>query len=474
MEYATLRLINFIGRYKQIIIPWSLILGLLLSAIVGMVSIQGGIISFLGLTTLVYMMASHQTRYFVFLTLLLLVENFFYIFNRSTLIFIYDLKQLVGLFLLIMFVFYFPKILKSRFFFSFSLFLFMGYQILSIFTAYFTIGQPILKGVYTLMFPSLILIYFFACFLIEDLKRYEIFKRLLIYTSIGAGIIYVLQAWLYPRMIFLTTDFRFRYGNIRFTEFTVFMLFCAFITLNELMNHSENTRGIRRPLFMAAFVLQMYTFFFIAQSRFITITTVFLFGMAMLCLQKSIPRRTVIFMSVWFSIGASAVLMLLYMQGKLPKLQFLFDTLQEILTLSGNLDIRSDAVKYFIENLHGHWLLGWGSLNLDFPKAFWVSGRRFWHYMVDVGFVGYLYQYGILGCVIAFYVVLKSLQMSWQIYRKSNAVFFPILCNSAILLNSIMVFFFQETMALFYVGLIFAFMEFEYRKTFTDNGGLQT
>jgi len=468
MEYAIAKVLRLSKRYKPLFIMLAVSLILLISYVLFLQDGIFGILSLFGLSTLLYFLLAHRIREMVFLALILMVENIFYIFNRSRLVFIYDLKQLAGFFLLIMFIIYLPKIVKSKFLLFKSMMLFIGYQVISIFTAYFTIGQPLIKGIYNLMMPAMILVYFFGSFLIEDLKRYEKFKTLLIYCSILAGFIYILQALLYPKIIFLSTDFRYRYGNIRFTEFTVFMLFCAFITMNELLDRPGKVLMIKRFLYSLALLLQLGTFVLISQSRYITLTSLMLIGLALTMLQRRIPRRWIVAFLVWSALGITSLIIFFYLMGNIPRLDFIFETIEEIVTVSGNLEIRSNAVTFFLENLKGHWLFGWGSLNIDFPKAFFVSGRQLWYYMVDVGIIGYTYQYGLLGSLVSIQLIFKSLQISWRIYKKNRDVFFPLLCNGAVLINSFMVFFFQETMALFYVGLIYVFMEFEYRKAFEN------
>jgi len=466
MEYVLVKTFQLIKRYKALFLMLAVIIITLISYALFYKAGMVGVMALLALVTGLAFILTKNIRPLVFLSLIILVENIFYVFDRSKLVFIYDLKQLVGLFLIGMLVVYLPQIIKSHFLLFKSILIFMGYHILSIFTAYFTMGQPLIKGAYNLLLPSMILIYFFACFLIEKINQYEKFKMLYIYISLVAGIIYILQAQLYPKYVFLTTDFRLRYGNLRFTEFAVFMLFCAFITLNELFIRSGRQLGIKRYVYIAALTVQLYTFFFIALSRYITVTTVVLITITLVFLQKCIPRRLVAALLIWSALGMTTVLIAFYLLGKAPRLDFITDTLQEIFTISGNLGIRSNAVHYFAENLKDHWLLGWGTINLDFPEAYNVSGVRFWHYMVDVGILGYIYQYGILGSFVAFQLLAQSFVISWRIYKKNQRIFFPLLCNGAILINGLMVFFFQENMALFYIGLIFAFTEFEYRIAF--------
>lgn len=471
MEYIIDKVLRLSKRYRPLFIMLAISLIFLISYVIFLIDGIFGILTLFGLSTLLYFLLAHRIRELVFLALILIVENIFYIFDRSRLIFIYDLKQLAGFFLLVMFILYLPRIVQSRFLLFKSMMLFIGYHIISVFTAYFTIGQPLIKGIYSLMLPSLILVYFFGCFLIEDLKRYEKFKTILIYCTLLAGFIYILQALLYPKIIFLSTDFRYRYGNIRFTEFTVFMLFSAFITMNELLVKPGKELKSKRFLYSLALLIQLGTFLLISQSRFITLTSLILIGLALTTLQRRIPRHWILAILLWFSLGITSLLIFFYLMGNVPRLDFIFETIEEIVTVSGNLEIRSNAVKYFYENLKGHWLFGWGALNIDFPKALFVSGRQLWHYVVDVGIVGYTYQYGLLGSLVSLQLMFKSLQVSWRIYKKNSNVFFPLLCNGAVLINCVMVFFFQETMALFYVGLIYVFMEFEYRKAFENERG---
>ncbi len=469
MEYGLVKALQLINRFKTLFLLLAVTLMILISYVLYYQAGMVGIALVLALGIGLAFVLTKNIRAFIFLSLILMVENFFYIFDRSRLVFIYDLKQLTGLFLMGMFIIYLPRIIQSHFLLFKSVVLFMGYQILSIFTAYFTLGQPLIKGAYNLLLPAMILIYFFACFLIEKISRYEKFKTLFIYSSLVAGVIYILQTWLYPSYVFLVTDFRFRNGNLRFTEFTVFMLFCAFVTLNELIAKSGKELGMKRYAYIVALLVQMHTFLFIAQSRFITVSTVILIAIALVILQKRIPRRLVLAFLVWLTLGISALLIALYLLGKAPRFDLVMDTLKEIFTISGNAGIRSNAVLYFTENIKDHWLLGWGSLNIGFPKAYYLSGVEFWHYTVDTGIVGYIYQYGILGSLVAFQLLANAFIISWRIYKRDQRIFFPLLCNGAILINSLMIFFFQESMALFYMGLIFAFMEFEYRKAIQGN-----
>lgn len=466
MGYVLFGFLRISTRYKPMFILFGNMLILLIFCGLLLLDSRLAVMSLIVLGISFLFILTRRIRTLVFVGLILTAENIFYIFDRSSLVFIYDLKQLVGVLLFVLFLVYLPKIIQSRFLLFRSVMVYMVYQIVAVFIAYFSIGQPLIKGVYTLMLPSLILGYFFFCFLIEDNRRYERFKTLLIYTSIAAGIIYILQALLYPRYIFLFSDFRFRYANIRFTEFSVFMLFTAFITLNELLVRPGREMGIRRLSYSIALLLQLGTFVFISQSRFLTITTLLLIVIALTALQKRFRRRLIIALMVWSTLGLGSLLILLNILGNTPRLDFLFETIEEIIKVSGNLNIRFNAAQYFVENLSGRWMIGWGALNIDFPKALIVSGRSFWHYFVDVGIVGYIYQYGIIGTLVTFLLLGHSLAISWKIYRKNQDIFFPLLCNGAVLINSFMVFFFQEVMALFYVGLIYAFMEFEYRKAF--------
>ena len=158
MEYVLAKTFQLIKRFKTLVLLWAVTFITLISYVLFYKAGMVGILVLLASVTGLAFVLTKNIRALVFLSLIILVENIFYVFDRSRLVFIYDLKQLVGLFLIGMFLVYLPKIVKSHFLLFRSILLFMGYHILSIFTAYFTIGQPLIKGAYNLLLPSMILI----------------------------------------------------------------------------------------------------------------------------------------------------------------------------------------------------------------------------------------------------------------------------------------------------------------------------
>lgn len=411
-----------------------------------------------------YKHSAIPVREILFILMIMLNENIFYLVNRSGLRFIYDIKQLLGGILVGLCAVYLVRIVKSDFVFKRIVLLIWCWQVIGMFTAYFVFGQSIREGSYNILFPSLILSYFLVCFLIEDTQRFERIKDILVALSIISGLIYITQFILYPDVIFLDTDFRQRYGNVRFTEFFIFTNLCLFITLNMLL--VKNRSGLKRKLFyLSAFIIQITILIFIAQSRLQILTSVILSGFAVVIMQKKRIIRWYLIMTLMaITCFGMMMFLILKLNGIDIESNPITESAAEVLNGTGNIGYRFREAIYFLGNMKGRWLFGWGTLNMNNPQAVLISGIKYKYYLVDVGIIGYVYTYGIIGTALTVFAIIKSVGLSIRIYRNDNTIIYPLLFNLSVFFNSFMIFYYQEVMALLYLGIIYAFMEFEYKK----------
>ncbi len=403
-----------------------------------------------------------RERALIALGILVFNENFIYMFNRFLLVYIYDLRQLLGLIFFGLFILYLPRILKTKMLFKGQMLLLMAYFFLELTVAYINIGQSYIQGFYTLYFNFLLLGYFIISFIWQDMDTFNKFRRYLIYYSIASGVLFILQSKTYPNIIFMLTDFRYRYGNIRFTEFSVVMTLVLFMNVNSLLEN-KTMRVMERIVHYVALVIQSYTLVLIAQNRLNLGVAVFIIGVAFWFWQSRFSRRHMLIVGV---IGFLGLCVLMYRMGIFADSgegNVITETIEEITNVSGNLGIRYNAASFYLKNLPGHWLLGYGSLNLNLPQSIWLTGRKFLYYMVDVGMIGFIYKYGLIGLVLTWSLLIRGFIVARRIYKMDNHIYYPMMGQLLFILMSPQVFYFQEAAGVFYIGLWLAMIEFHYK-----------
>lgn len=403
-----------------------------------------------------------RNRALIVLGILVFNENFIYMFNRFLLVYVYDLRQLLGVIFFGLFILYLPRILRTKMLFKSQMLLLMAYFMMELTVAYIHIGQNYIQGFYTLYFNFLLLGYFIISFIWQDMDTYNRFQRYLIYYSIVSGLLFILQSRLYPRIIFMLTDFRYRYGNVRFTEFSVLMTLVMFMTINIVIENKKLSMT-ERVIHYTALVIQLYTLVLIAQNRLNLGVAVFIIALAFWFWQSRFSRRQMVIVGIFGLVGLVALIYKMGIFSGSGDGNVITETLEEITNVSGNLGIRYNAANFYIKNLSGHWLLGYGSLNLNLPQAIWLTGRKFLYYMVDVGIIGFVYKFGLIGLVLTFALMIRGLVIARRVYRMDHHIYYPMMGQLFFILMSPQVFYYQEAAGIFYLGLWLAIIEFHYK-----------
>jgi hypothetical protein len=271
-------------------------------------------------------------------------------------------------------------------------------------------GQNIILGLRPQRMYILCWLFYFVLLkliIIEKLYIQNIVK-IIRYSGYIILLLYIIQFLIGENYMFLNVKFNYRYGTIRLYGSTLFVDLLYIISLSEIV------KGKRIKLKnLIEFIIIMLYVIIIRKGRMMLFSYLAVFILSLLLWKGASYKKIIIFLLALF--GVSLIIN-----------DEMIGYIMQAFTNSSNDEnviIRISAVKYYFEMLKQHPILGGGFVNTTYSAAAEMAGVTKNYYFVDNGFLGYLYQYGLLGGLWNIFLYSKLIKDGIKLIRLENDYF---------------------------------------------------
>lgn len=278
----------------------------------------------------------------------------------------------------------------------------------SSFTSWRLYGQSIIKGISPQRgFVISYLMYFLmAKYFWSNKENYYKFEKAMYLVGTCELILYTIQYLLGPGRLFLYIVPSDRFGEMRLMFAANLLYIFAFVILNNLLNG----RNIKKNLFLFVFIC-LY-FLIVAKTRIVVLAM----GISVVILFMIWKKNILIKFSVIFiALGLSIVLL------RAPLFQNYLKLINpKIRHSDATYMIRNKGKEYYKSEIEKSPILGRGYPNEKYKIAMQATLPDKGYVLIDDGFVGFTYIYGLIGALWFICLVIQMSIDSLKLYFRRN------------------------------------------------------
>lgn len=373
--------------------------------------------------------------------IILLDLSFFYLVPINNVIgTIISNYQKIGLSasVIISFIIYIKHVFsKRKYLFLKNLIIFILLVLAEVFLSYLSYGQGIKTIIVMTNQYFVILAYFIFCYYIEKEKGIYSLEKILLLSTLIISVLLIVQYCIYNinETLFLYIDgdrlgVARRFGSIRIYESSYYITFNSVLAFGILV---KNKCGKKlKSLALLTFVISMIEIIVVFKGRsnliFILISILFIIGIRFK--KKKLQQVIVIPITV-----ASLILIL-----NIPKVKIFFESFN---VNEASVTIRVRAMDYYINQTKDNFLFGTGFIEAkeNDLSYYMVRGDEGLFYKDDMGIIGLMNTFGIIGFmwyIMIFYKLLKVLLIAYKkkiyiSYIEIYGLAFFIICSCVVL-----------------------------------------
>lgn len=347
-----------------------------------------------------------------------LLVIFFIIFLNEKCFYLLDLNSSLWIYLLliisiILIILNIKLILKNRYRFILFIFTFLVLNFIEICMTTLKFGQPFSLALARYKYVFIFILYIPISVI---LKKFKIEKLKIMIINLGTllSILYIIQAMIYPKFILFNMYYMERANRIRFYTGSYFII------ISILLNFSFLLHNFKKKYFFYL-IIQIIMLIFVSQTRSSIAILFITFILTLLMYIKNFN---------WKKISKILIVIGLIIMVIMPYISALVNSINDSLfnknSDNGSISIRIDAQKYMIDKIKENPLLGVGMYDNSYEEAGSITGSEYKYYVADVGIIGFIFQYGILGFLIFLYLWVKMIILTYKIYKqkKENSLYY--------------------------------------------------
>lgn len=384
--------------------------------------------------------------------LILINENFFYLKFVN---FNYKLSNLLILILCI--TISIIKLLRNneKLLFKNQILVISALISIEIIVAKIVSNQEILDGFDMSINLQKYLMYFYIYLVMVRNKKAEKVVSMTIITSVAISIIYTIQAFLYPKIIFLNMIYFQREGRTRFYTGIAFIIFSIFLCIEKY--YKENKKK-----YILYFAIMTFEVIFVGQTRNITIVLMFMF---IIYLFKNFHIRSINIKKL-ISISFFSTIFFIFLLKSNYIYDIFYSSIMEVKTKTGSAGFRINEIYYYIGGFLKRPLLGNGLYYDGSLIGFEVLGRQYGYFQNDIGVLGSLFTFGVIGISAFLYLLFKIFKISKNI--ENNKKYHKIILSSKLLvyfiiLSIFFMFYMDNGGSVLYITIIMCYLEYTYK-----------
>lgn len=347
--------------------------------------------------------------------LLLIIENFFYLFNKANFPISYNDLAFIVFILLVVFIIVKDKDLKliidrKNIFFLFIPLIIIILIFMSTFQAYFKVAQPLYLGIRPQRYLFSIIFLYPLIKLLKDEKMLLYMKKSLKLIGLSATFIYSIQYLFINKIKFLNIYETIRFGEVRLHFESIIIDITLFLIINELFKNRINKK--ERLIKLIEICTILFYYFFVIKGRLIVLG-ISITLIVLIYILKYKNKIIIIYISLYLLFG---VFFIIHYEIKDNIIyNYYTNIMEEIFNNSGNYQIRNLGKNFYEERIKENPLLGYGFLNELYAGNEKILGLEYNYYLNDNGLTAIKVLYGytgyILFIVIYLYLFLRSIKI---------------------------------------------------------------
>ncbi|HFD2051429.1 hypothetical protein ACSXC0_14435 [Clostridium perfringens] len=349
----------------------------------------------------------------VILTLSLVIElRFFYIIKNLPIVG-EDFSKITIILLLITLVLFCGTIfLKPKYIFGGSVLIFIFIYCLQLLICSFRYNQSIYDIFLVSKYNLIILLYFIMVYFSRNIIKIENFDFYIIGFSFILSFLIDAQYIVFDKgMIFLNVNFNnLRFGTLRLYESADFINLGCILATSYLFK--KNIKKSKKIICFITIILCFFNNIFVAKVRMgLVITLICVLIISFLELNKSFFKVITFFIATLF-------IFITFINTNIAK-----DYLMSLETEKVSKEVRESTSSYYIEQFKDYPLMGIG-----YMKSYY-DGDQYYQilrgtderkaYREDVGIIGFLNTFGIIGILWYFYICVKIIVVCVNTRRKN-------------------------------------------------------
>lgn len=332
--------------------------------------------------------------------IIFLNEKMFYLLNNNSSIHVIALILITVLLLLV----YIKPFYNNKFFFRGIILIFILINLVSLINTVFQFNQPLILAILRYKYIIVLMLYFPMYIMIVQVGL-EKFKKLLVVLSAILSFFYIVQSFLYPSVIILNVNYADRFGVTRFYDGAFFITVGFFLTISYI--YKGNLK------YYIPLLLQLSYLVFVAQTRSAIIPIILI--IIIIIISKVSIRN----------VSRNLKLIAIFVFGMLalsPYISDVFESINNDLNRTeGSAYIRVMAQEYMVQKIEENPFLGVGLYHNDFQEGKVIDGSIYSFYAEDVGIIGFIFQYGLMGLIVLIWMLFRFLKISYLLFKINRA-----------------------------------------------------
>lgn len=343
------------------------------------------------------------------------------LFLNESLFFLYDISKLIKIiFIVLSFVLFVVIILKDKnkkkYNFKYEIIIFLALVAVEPLNAQRMFNQPLSIGYQFIGFYFAYLDYFYISYLFRNkIDGQKVIEDLIIFVSIVGGIIYGIQYVKYPSIILKGIDYRLnsRFGQARLYIPTGLYLLSYYISMMKIFFKKGNL-----VINILCISLDLFILIYATQTRMIVFSVIAgsIIMFILLINKLSLIKKILLFIMI---IGVS-----FYVASSTSFLQD--STITKMIDMTNQDDnsytTRLDEIKFYENEFTNNIIFGRGEISsVSNPIE---NGVAYQYFIEDVGLIGTIFKWGILGLIIIIIAIIKIIQILIMFYDKDNYTYY--------------------------------------------------
>jgi hypothetical protein len=337
--------------------------------------------------------------------LFLIWVNYFYLVPSVP-----NRNQIISVLLILFFLMVMgKKIFKNyNYLFINSIIFFVFLYIQQIMISYIKYGQKFTDIITISIYNLIPLAYFLFAYFLKKTKNLTKFENLfIVFTTILSGL-FIVQYYLFSKGIFfLSISHNIRFDSLRIMESAIFINIGTILAFSNMFNKNNNI-SFRISMF-ASFIIGLIVIIFIQKTRVaLLLVLISLISILLFKNRKHISRSL-------FSIVVICIALILAIQ-----LPFIQEYINSFSNNDYSYTARKYALHYYLSQVKENILYGMGFIKPIFgdESLYLLRGYDGIYSRDDVGIIGFLNSFGLIGTVWYIFLLLKVLAALFKMARQ--------------------------------------------------------
>lgn len=268
-------------------------------------------------------------------------------------------------------------------------------------------------------FLLMILLYFILSYFLKSEEDYNYFNNIIATISLITSSVFCIQAFIYNsggalflKIYELGNSIPMRNNTIRLTQPSTIISFAIIISFSRIMKKKYSS-NIIKMIDIFNVVISLIYLEYVCQTRALLLAVIG--SMVFMLFAKPLKRK---------KLKPLYMMLLVFLLILLITSSFAGEFYQSFSNASdaGSVFARQEAISYYGDLFLNSPILGFGVINAaENNQLFYIlHGKQGYLNSTDIGILGFIFQYGIVGFIWIFSVLLSFIKIIYTIYKKRS------------------------------------------------------